>query len=496
MPLLPIATPVRLLASSWAVRRVVRRVLLVLAAAAVAAVAFSPLQSQLPPARVALVLALFTAVGGVAAALLALLAARLTADHRIGWLSAVLACYSVFAIPAAMIGTLRIAPVPAVAALHTLVYCVVVALLVAALTAPAPPSGRSTARMVLGAAALIVLAGALGVVFPAAALAIVTSVPLGLVVALAWTGVAIAIAELAARQQVWPMWHVAGGLALLGIADAGRVMADISPEVELGLAWSIIHFLAVSLVLWGALRLAGEALNRLSDEQAAHETELRLAEVRLARSAERDHELRNGLAGLAGATSLMTSSSADPRLTSAVVSELCRLEELLQASAEHRCHARASTYDVRPVLEGIVALRRAMGMDIRLDCDVELRAFGSSTEPAQVVTNLIENAARHAPGSPVRLSAFRDCDEIVIRLRDFGPGVPSGHEQTVFEPWVRDERAGGTGLGLHICRRLLEEAGGSIAVRPSTPQHPGCTVVVRLPTPPARESHSYLAAGA
>jgi two-component system OmpR family sensor kinase len=112
------------------------------------------------------------------------------------------------------------------------------------------------------------------------------------------------------------------------------------------------------------------------------------------------------------------------------------------------------------------------------------------------VTNLIENAARHAPGSPVRLSAFRDGDEIVIRLRDFGPGVPSGREQTVFEPWVRDERAGGTGLGLHICRRLLEEAGGSIAVRPSTPQHPGCTVVVRLPAPPARASHSYLAAGA
>jgi two-component system OmpR family sensor kinase len=488
--------PVRLLASSPAVRRVGRRVLFVLAAGAIVAVAFSPLQSQLPPARVALVLALFTAVGGAAAALLALLAAWLTADRRIGWFSTVLGCYSLVAIPTTMIGTPDIAPGPVVEAVHVLVCCVVVALLLAALIAPAPPSGRCAALVALGGVGVAGAAGVSAAVFPATALAVATSQLVGLVVALAWTGVAIAIAELAAEQQAWPVWHVAGGLALLGIADAGRVIAGISPEVELGLAWSTIHFLAVGLVLWGTLRLAGDALNELSDEQAAHETELRRAEIRLARSAVRDHELRNGLAGLAGATSLMSSDSVDPRLTTAVAAELCRLEELLQAPGDHRHPPDRSTYAVRPVLEGLVALRLVTGMDIRLDADRELRAFGSSAELAQVVTNLIENAARHAPGSPVRLSAFRDGDEIVIRVRDHGPGVAPGREQAVFEPWVRDERAGGTGLGLHICRRILEDAGGSIAVHPSTPHRPGCMVVVRLPVAPACAPRPFLAAGA
>ncbi|WP_142096138.1 sensor histidine kinase [Pseudonocardia cypriaca] len=444
----------------------------------------------------ALVLALFTAVGGAAAALLALLAARLTADSRTGWLSTVLGCYSLVVIPTTMIDTLDIAPGSVVEVVHILVCCAVVVLLLAALVAPAPPSGRRAAVVALGGAGMVGAAGVLAAVFPAAALAIAASQPVGLVVALAWTGVATAIAELAAEQRAWPVWHVAGGLALLGIADAGRVLAGFSPEVELGLAWSTVHFLAVGLVLWGTLRLAGDALNRLSDEQAAHEAELQQAEICLARSAVRDHELRNGLAGLAGATSLMSSDSVDPRLTSAVAAELCRLEELLQAPGDHRRPPRRSTYAVGPVLEGLVALRLVTGMDIRLDADRELRAVGSSAELAQVVTNLIENAARHAPGSPVQLSAFRDGDEIVIRMRDQGPGVPPGREQAVFEPWVRDERAGGTGLGLHICRRILEDAGGSIAVHSPTPRGPGCTIVVRLPAEPACAPRPFLAAGA
>ncbi len=97
----------------------------------------------------------------------------------------------------------------------------------------------------------------------------------------------------------------------------------------------------------------------------------------------------------------------------------------------------------------------------------------------------------------MRLSAFRDGDEIVIYVRDFGPGVPPGREQAVFEPRVCDERAGGTGLGLHICRRLLEAAGGSIAIRPTTPERVGCTVVVRLPaaSAPAPALRSFLPAG-
>jgi hypothetical protein len=85
-----VTAPVRSLGQSSAARHVVRHVLLVLAAVAIVAAACRPLENRPPPARVTLVLALFAAVGGTAAALLAVLAAQLTADRRIGWLSVVL----------------------------------------------------------------------------------------------------------------------------------------------------------------------------------------------------------------------------------------------------------------------------------------------------------------------------------------------------------------------------------------------------------------------
>lgn len=481
MPLLHAVTAlVRSLGRKSATSRVVNDVLLVLAAVAVVAATCPPLETWLPSDRVTLLLALFTAVGGTASALLAALVAQLTADHRFGWLSMALGCYSLLAIPATMIGSLDIRPTPTAGAVWLLAHGVVAALLLLALIAPAPPTGRCAVRAVLGGAALIGALGAFGFAYPTTVQAMTISHSLRLGVALGWSGLAIAIAVLAVKRRALALWEVGAGLTLLGIVHAGRVSTGISPTAELGLAFSSICLLAVGMVLYGTLRLAREALERLADEQATHEEELRLAEIQLARTAERDHELRNGLAGLAGATSVMSADRADPLLTNVVASELCRLDELLRAHSGHGPPAHRSTYAVGPVLEGLVALRKAAGMDIRLDTDPGLRAIGSSDVLAQVVTNLIANAARHAPGSAVRLRAFSDDNEIVIRVHDFGPGVPPGHEHAVFDPFVCDERAGGTGLGLHICRTLLEAAGGSIAVRPSTPERVGCTVVVRL----------------
>jgi two-component system OmpR family sensor kinase len=285
---------------------------------------------------------------------------------------------------------------------------------------------------------------------------------------------------------------VGAGLTLLGITDAGRAGADTWLTADLDLVFSGVDLLAVGVILWGTLRLAGAALDQLADEQAAHDEELRLAEIRLARTAERDHELRNGLAGLAGATSLMRADRADPLLTDAVASELCRLDELLRGQGDGGPRPVGSAYAIGPVLNGLVALHAANGMDIRLDSEPGLRALGSPDPLAQVMANLVGNAARHAPGSPVRLTASRDGDDIVIHVRDFGPGIPPGREHAVFEPGVCTERAGGTGLGLHICRRLVEAARGSIEITPTGPDRVGCAVVVRLPGAPASAHSSPL----
>jgi signal transduction histidine kinase len=122
-------------------------------------------------------------------------------------------------------------------------------------------------------------------------------------------------------------------------------------------------------------------------------------------------------------------------------------------------------------------------MDVRLDVEPGLCAQGSSKTLAEVITNLLDNAAHHAPGSPVRIVALQESGHVVVRVRDFGPGVPAGQEAAVFDRGGRDRWLAGSGLGLRICRDLLAADGGIISISPSTPDCPGCTVVMRLPSP-------------
>lgn len=469
---------------------VLRDSLLVGAALVLVMIAAAPLENRLPVDDVTMVAALFAAAAGTTAAMLAVQAARLTADQQVGWLSMSLGCYSLVAIPTATIGVLSIGPAPAVGAVRFLVHCVVVGLLALTLIGPGPLTGRRAGAALLAAAAVVGGAGALGATYPDAVEAVTMSTPVRLGVSLVWTALALTIAVLAARRRAWAMWQAGLGVTILGLAHTGRVSANQSPVAELGLAFSGIRLVGIALVLWGTARLVQEALARLDAEHAAYEEELRLAQIQLTHAAERDHELRSGLAGLAGATNLLGTDQphSDATLLGIVVaSELNRLDDLLRAPAGRRSSTQTTTYAVAPVLSGLVSLRRSSGMDLRLIVDPSLRARGSSTVLAQVITNVLGNVAQHAPGSPAEISATGHGDLVEIRVRDFGPGVPPGREQAMFEAGERHARTGGAGLGLHICRGLLATEGGTIAILPITPDRPGCTVVVSLPSGKARD---------
>ena len=84
----------------------------------------------------------------------------------------------------------------------------------------------------------------------------------------------------------------------------------------------------------------------------------------------------------------------------------------------------------------------------------------------QVITNLLENAARHAPpGSVVRITAVAGDDEVAVTVTDDGPGVPAELLPEIFEPFRRGPGGGSSGVGLAICRALVEAHGGHIAAR-------------------------------
>jgi two-component system, OmpR family, sensor histidine kinase KdpD len=82
-----------------------------------------------------------------------------------------------------------------------------------------------------------------------------------------------------------------------------------------------------------------------------------------------------------------------------------------------------------------------------------------------VVVNLVENAAKYAPpGSAIDLSASASDREVIVEVADRGPGIPSGEEARIFDKFyrARPAREGGVGLGLTICRGIIEAHGGRI----------------------------------
>jgi two-component system sensor histidine kinase KdpD len=82
----------------------------------------------------------------------------------------------------------------------------------------------------------------------------------------------------------------------------------------------------------------------------------------------------------------------------------------------------------------------------------------------QVIMNLLDNVIKYTPeGSPLELSAEIKGKDVVIELADRGPGIPLGDEERIFEKFVRGTAVGGgIGLGLTICRSIINAHGGRI----------------------------------
>src|SRR5204863_3176589 len=83
----------------------------------------------------------------------------------------------------------------------------------------------------------------------------------------------------------------------------------------------------------------------------------------------------------------------------------------------------------------------------------------------QVVTNLLENAARHSPeGGTVRVRAREHDGWVEVSVSDQGPGVDPADRDRIFEPFRRGEGSTSSGVGLAICKAIVEAHGGRIDV--------------------------------
>jgi two-component system sensor histidine kinase KdpD len=98
---------------------------------------------------------------------------------------------------------------------------------------------------------------------------------------------------------------------------------------------------------------------------------------------------------------------------------------------------------------------------------------------------------KHSPGSsPVTVQLESDADAVTVQVSDEGPGLPPGDRERVFERFVRGRGTSvqGTGLGLHICRMIVEAHDGSVWA--DSAEGRGAVFSVRLPLAPAPSTPS------
>jgi signal transduction histidine kinase len=206
------------------------------------------------------------------------------------------------------------------------------------------------------------------------------------------------------------------------------------------------------------------------------------------------HELRSPLAVIVGAAKTIQAQAERigeeerDQLLDAVVrrsEQLRRLvEDLLQSTRELKLHL-AETDAATLVRDAVDELCTAHpGIEVACHVDGPLPVVADATRVRQVIDNLLTNALKYAPGTPIEVSAVSRRDHVEIVVADHGPGMTEEQAARVFEPFYQApqhavRRAGGVGLGLHIARRIAEAHGGSISLR--TAPDEGTAITISLP---------------
>ena len=140
---------------------------------------------------------------------------------------------------------------------------------------------------------------------------------------------------------------------------------------------------------------------------------------------------------------------------------------------------------VRDTAESLREACRQAGGDLITTVLVPARIRGDRGRIGQVISNLITNATKYAPGSPVELQLRRSEDCAELTVRDFGPGIPPEHQARIFGRFERapaHPSTSGLGLGLFIAAQIMHAHGGSIALESEAGQ--GCVFHLRFPLAP------------
>ncbi|MBI1247798.1 response regulator [bacterium] len=214
------------------------------------------------------------------------------------------------------------------------------------------------------------------------------------------------------------------------------------------------------------------------------------------------HNLRTPLNAILGHTDLLRDISTEPMALESIDSisrngqELMQLlDDILELSSIETVHpaAHLEKTSIRELLQGISqsfqphAISKQLTLNVRIDPGVPQQVFADSARTRQVLSRIIENAIKFTPEGEVALDAsFHRFPVPTLQLivRDTGIGIPASRMETIFEPFCQADnstsrRHQGCGLGLSICRRVVEVLGGTLEIESEVGQ--GTSVIIRLP---------------
>jgi len=203
------------------------------------------------------------------------------------------------------------------------------------------------------------------------------------------------------------------------------------------------------------------------------------------------HELRSPLTSMRTQIEVAQHLNEATPLEDDLLIELVRLSSLVEGLLLLARSDAGSVASPEPEPLGAATLLAAVAArreDARVPVLVRpvpgsLTLFADRGDVDRILSNLVDNAVRHATGS-VELSAYAEGSHTLLAVDDDGPGVPEPDRDRVFERFTRldearDRDSGGSGLGLAIVRELTTRAGGTVRVGESALG--GLRVEVRLP---------------
>ena len=236
------------------------------------------------------------------------------------------------------------------------------------------------------------------------------------------------------------------------------------------------------------------AYNAAAAQVAAAFAERAQAELQMRQFvADAGHELRTPLTIVLGFIDLLkrradAGDERSRRIFASIALEGARMRTLIDnlvllARMEGDDRRDVEPFPLRPLLEQIVDGRRLIAPGRRFDLDVGVDAtvIGNRDEIHEAIANVVDNALKYAPDSPIRVRAQVVDGGVEVRISDQGPGIAAEEREAIFDRFYRGHARGeieGSGLGLAIAKRAVERAGGSLALAETSAA--GTTFAIRL----------------